>query len=210
MRSAGIPVTGATRSGDQSRAACRRVSTPSRWLGEATEPHQLLVEQGVHHRQQQRRIGARGDGQPLVGLGGGGGAHRVDDDHGVDAPDDAHHVGRGQQRALRGRGVGAHDDEQVGALDVGHRESPPVSEHQVRREVLGPLVDGARRVADRDAGHPQQHPGVAAERERVGQRVAGVAGHRTDAVLGDDRGQQFGAAPEGGVPADLLPRARRP
>src|SRR6476619_1194145 len=39
------------------------------------------------------------------------------------------------------------------------------------------------------------------------ERVSGVARHRADAVLLDDGGEQFGAAPERGVPADLLPLA---
>src|SRR5262249_54223771 len=51
----------------------------------------------------------------------------------------------------------------------------------------------------------QQHTGVAAEGERMRERVAGVTRHRADAVLLDHRGQQFGAAAEGRVPADLLP-----
>ena len=205
MRSASMPVTGATRSGDQSRGQLpQRVDTVD-VVGQAAQPDQVLVEQGVHDGQQQGGVGARGDRQPFVGLGGGRGAHRVDDDHGVDAPDDAHHVRGGQQRALRGGRVGAHHHQQVGAFDVGNREAPPVAVHQVRREVLGPLVDGAGRVADRDARHAQQHAGVAAQRERVRQRVAGVAGDRPDAVLGDHRRQQFGAAPERRVPADLLP-----
>ena len=37
------------------------------------------------------------------------------------------------------------------------------------------------------------------------ERVADVARHRADAVLLDHRGQQFGAAAERLVPADLLP-----
>jgi hypothetical protein len=41
----------------------------------------------------------------------------------------------------------------------------------------------------------------------VRERVAGVAGDRADAVFGDHRCQQLGAAPECGVPADLLPLA---
>ncbi len=75
----------------------------------------------------------------------------------------------------------------------------------MRRQILGPLVDGPGRVTDRDAGHAQQHTGIAAEGEGVRQRVAGVAGDGADAVLGDHRSQQFGATPERGVPADLLP-----
>ena len=172
------------------------------------EVDEVLREQRVRDRQQQRRIGAGCDGQPLVGAGGGRGAHGVDDNDLAplaDSVDDAHHVGRGEQRSLRCGGVGAHDDQQVGALDVGHREAPPAAVHQVRRQVLRPLVDGPRRVADRDARHAQQHTGVAAEGERVRERVAGVARHRADAVLLDHRGQQFGAAAEGRVPADLLP-----
>jgi hypothetical protein len=77
----------------------------------------------------------------------------------------------------------------------------------MRRQVLRPLVHRPGRVADRDAGHPEQHPGVAPERERVRQRIARVAGDRADAVFGDHRCEQLGAAPECGVPADLPPLA---
>ena len=159
-------------------------------------------------RQQQCGVGARRDRQPLVGAGRGRGADRVDHNDLAalaNSADDAHHVGCGEQRALRCGRVGAHHHQQVGAFDVGHRERPPAAVHQVRRQVLRPLIDGARRVGQRDARHAQQHAGVAAERERVRERVSGVAGHRADAVLLDHRRQQFGATPERRVPADLLP-----
>ena len=132
-------------------------------LTEAADGCEVLLEQCVHHRKQKGGIGARGDRQPFVGLIGGGGTDGVDDDHGVDALEDAHHIGGGEQRTLGGRRVGAHHHQKVGALDIGHREAPPVAEHQVRREVFRPLVDGAGRITDRDARHPEQHTGVAAE-----------------------------------------------
>ncbi len=175
---------------------------------DVAELDQVLGEQRVHDGEQQRRVGAGRDGQPLVGANGGGGADRVDDNHLApltNCVDDAHHVGRREQRALRSGGVGAHDDQQVGALDVGYREAPPTAVHQVRRQILRPLVDGARGVTDRDARHAQQHTGVAAEGERVRERVAGVARDRADAVLLDHRGEQLGAAAQRRVPADLLP-----
>ncbi len=45
---------------------------------DVAEAHQVLGEQRVYHREQQCRIGARRDRQPLVGAGRGRGAHRVD------------------------------------------------------------------------------------------------------------------------------------
>jgi hypothetical protein len=162
----------------------------------------------MHHSQQQGRIGTGCDGQPLVGAGGGRGVHGIDDNDLAplaDCVDDAHHVGCCEQRPLGCRWVGTHDDQQISAFDVGYREAPPAAVHQVRRKVLRPLVDGARRVTDRDARHTKQHTGVAAERERVRERVAGVARDRADPVLLDHRGQQLGAAAEGRSPADLLP-----
>ena len=176
--------------------------------GQLAEGDQILVEQRVGDGQQQRRVGARRDRQPLVGAGRGQGADRVDHNHLAaltNSVDDAHHVRCGEQRALRRGRVGAHHHQQVGALDVGHRERPPAAVHQVRRQVLRPLIDGAGRVGQRDARHAQQHSGVAAEREGMRERVSGVAGHRADAVLLDHRRQQFGAAPERRIPADLLP-----
>ncbi len=111
-----------------------------------TEVDQPLVEDCVNDTQQQRGVGTGRDRQPLVSLGSGLGPHRVDDDNLAaltDSADDAHHVGGGQERALRCRGVGAHHHQQVGALQIGCREGPPTAVHQVRRQVLRPLVDGA-------------------------------------------------------------------
>ena len=67
---------------------------------EPADRGQLLLEQCVHHREQQRGVGTRSDGQPFVSLGGGGGTDRVDDDHGVDALEDPHHVGCREERTL--------------------------------------------------------------------------------------------------------------
>ena len=122
----------------------------------------------------------------------------------------AHHVGAGEQRALRRVRVGAHDDEQVGALDVGHGDLPHAAVHEVRADVLRPLVDGAGRVDHRDARHPDEDPDVAAEAEVVGQRVADVRGDRLDAVLRDRPAR---AARSSGANAssqlDLAPGRRR-
>ena len=64
----------------------------------------------------------------------------------------AHHVGRGEQRALRRGRVGAHHDEQVGALDVGHREAPPSAVHEVRADSSS--ATGRRCRASRSSGCP--------------------------------------------------------
>ena len=64
--SASMPVTALTRSGGQSAATRRIVSTPST-CGPGFD--QVLVKEGMRDGQQQRRVGARHDRKPLVGAG---------------------------------------------------------------------------------------------------------------------------------------------
>ena len=120
-----MPVTAATRSGDHVGGHLAHPVHAVEVRFDGAEVDQVLREQRVHDREQQRRVGAGCDRQPLVGAVGGAGAHRVDDDDLAplaNSVDVAHHVGRSEQRSLRRGGVGAHDDQQVGALDVGDRE----------------------------------------------------------------------------------------
>jgi hypothetical protein len=172
---------------------------------------QPVGEQHVDHGEQQRGVGPRRDRQPLAGPLGGPGAAGIDH-HDLAAPlldggDLAHHVRAGEQRALRGVRVGAHDHQQVGPPDVGHRDRPHAAVHEVRADVLGPLVDDAGRVDHRDPGHADEDPDVAAQVHGVGQRVADVGGDGADAVLLDHRQEQLGAAVERLVPAHLGERA---
>ena len=102
--------------------------------GRVDEP---LVEDHVDEREQQQRVGAGADEEVLVGLLGGAGAPRVDDDDlaaaGADRPQPAAHVGRGHQRAVGRQRVGAEHQQVVGAVEVGDRELVPGAEHQRRR-----------------------------------------------------------------------------
>lgn len=95
---------------------------------------QALVEQDVRHGEQQCGVGARVDREPFVGPRRGRGADRIDHDDLAalaDLVDQADDVGGRHHRALRGGRVGAHDDEHVGALEVGDGEAPPAAVHQV-------------------------------------------------------------------------------
>ncbi len=101
---------------------------------EIAEVDEIFGEQRVGDGQKEGCVGPGRDRQPFVGARCGRRANGVDDNDPAaltDSVDDAHHVGCGQQRALRCGGVGAHHDEQVGALDVGYREAPPSAVHQM-------------------------------------------------------------------------------
>ena len=158
--------------------------------------------------EQQRGVRAWRDRQPLVGTGGRRGAHRVDDND-LAALADASMMpitsGAASSEPCDAAGLAPITTSRSVRSMSGTGNDPPSAVHQVRRHVLRPLVDGAWRVGQRNARHAEQHPGVAAQREGVRERVAGVAGDRSDAVLVDHRRQQFGAPPERRVPGDLLP-----
>ncbi len=101
--------------------------------------------------------------------------------------------------------VGAHHHEEVGALDVGHGDLPHAAVHQVRADVLGPLVDGAGRVDHRDARQTDEDADVAAEAHVVREGVADVRRDRFDPVLLDHRREQFRAPSERFFPTHLAP-----
>ena len=78
------------------------------------------------HREQQRRIGAGADRDVLVGLARGLGAARIDHHHLAatlaQLAQSPAHVGRGHHAAVRHQRVRADAEEEVGAIDVGHRD----------------------------------------------------------------------------------------
>ena len=174
-----------------------------------TEVDQPLVVEHGHDCEQQRGVGARDDRQPLVGPLGRAGAAGIDHDRApaplADAVDLADQVGVRQQRSVGRVRVRAHDHEQVGAGDVGDRDAPRAAEELGADDVLRPLIDGARRPGDLDAGEAGDRAGVAAQRVAVDVGVAHVDGDRAHAVLGHDRGQQLFAAGERLGPRDLAP-----
>ncbi len=208
--SAGTRQNASTDSGVNAAHTSRTVSTPLHLLLERAERREPLGEEHVAHREEERGVGAGQDRHPLVGVVGGAGAPRVDDDDLATARADAveltEDVGAREERTARRLGVAAHADEVVGALDVGRRDLPHVPVHQDARDVLGPLVDGARRVDVRHAGLPDEQRHVATEREAVADRVADERGRRGDAVPVEHAVDQLLAARERLVPRHLAPR----
>ena len=152
MSSAVSPVAAATASGVASSRP--RAPSPSRPSAERGEPPGLdpsFGEQHLEQREQQERIGARANGEMPVGHGGGLGAPWVHDHEppssraqGLEPPLDA---GRGHEAAVRGQGVGAEHEEELGTVHVGHRQQELVSEHEVRRQHVRELVHGSGGVA---------------------------------------------------------------
>ena len=106
---------------------------------------------------------------------------------------------------MRRVGVAAHHQPVVGAGDVRRRDQPHVPVHERARDVLGPLVDRARRVDHREVGETHEEADVAAQREVVGSRVADVGGERPGAGSVAHPVEQLLAAPERGVPAHRGP-----
>ena len=104
----------------------------------------------VQHGRQQQGVAARPDGEMLVGDRGGLGAARVDDNHAPAAPSNpvqaAAHVGSAHQAPVGHDGIRADDEEEVGAVDIRHRDQPEVSEHAQCGQHLRQLIGGARRV----------------------------------------------------------------
>jgi hypothetical protein len=85
---------------------------------------EVLGEEGVHDPEQQERIGSRADEQVLVGKLGGAGTARIGH-HELAAAlaerlQPSWEVGRGAQRAVGFRGIGAEHEQIAGAVQVGH------------------------------------------------------------------------------------------
>ena len=110
---------------------------------------ELFLEERVHDRHQQMGVGAGDDRDPLVGLGGGLRPTRIDHDDlpatGAQRLEPAREVGRGAEAAIRRVGVGAHDHEVVGTVDVGHGHARRRAEHVGRGNLLRHLIDRACR-----------------------------------------------------------------
>ena len=176
---------------------------------DGTEVDEVLGEEHVHHREEERGVGAGNDGDPLVGAVRGARPTRVDHHDlataGADAVELAEDVRTREERPLRRLRVPAHDDPVVRPGDVRRRDRPHAPVHQRRGEVLRPLIDGARGVDDGQRREPDEQAHVPAQREVVGGRVADVAGDRLGPVRLDHAGEQLVATREGGGPVDLVP-----
>ena len=102
-------------------------------LGQVTEFDEVLVEQHVHHREQQRgvRAGARRD--VAIGEFGGTGAGGVDDGEPAatlpQRPQLSREIGRGGQTSVGDKRIGADDHQMIGAVEIGHGERDRATEH---------------------------------------------------------------------------------
>lgn len=142
-----------------------------------------LVEDHLHHRQQQRPVLAGPHRQVHVGLLRGLGAKRIDHHEGGAAlladQRAAPAVGdRLQPVPAAHRWIGADQQEVVAVVDVGDRHHQCRSEHRLGHHMQRVLVDGADGVAV--AGADGVHPGV--HEDHVRRRVPGWV-----AVVGADR-----------------------
>jgi hypothetical protein len=175
--------------------------------GEASGPDEVLGEEHVHPRHQHRRVGAGTDRHPFVGAFRGARPPGVDDDASAAAlpqrGDPSEEVGARHQAALRRVRIRAHDDEVVGAVDVGRRDRPHAAVEQRADDVLRPLVDRAGRVEPLDAGERPEGADVSRQREVVHRRIAHVVGQRVLAAALDDAVQELLAFGERLVPRCL-------
>jgi hypothetical protein len=116
----------------------------------AAQAHEILVEERVHEREQERRVAAGPDEVVLARELGGLGPARIDDDQLAaalrDALQAARCVGHRHQAAMRDRGIRADHEQVHRAVDVGHRhrEREVAAEHQPGRDDLGQRVDRGR------------------------------------------------------------------
>ena len=128
---------------------------------DVTEIDESVGEEDVHHRQEERGVGAGRDRDPLVGAVGGAGAAGIDHDD-LAAPladpvDLAHDVGAREQEPCDACGL----PPMMIQWSVGGRPgrgSPPAPYIRTHDEVLRPLVDGARRVDHGKSDMPMSSP----------------------------------------------------
>ncbi len=170
------------------------------------EVHQVVLDEVVGDAGHQRGVGARVDGQPLVGVAHDGVVHAVVDhiDLRARALAQVHPVVvRGQAALARLGGAGAEDEHELGVLGGLERAAAGVlAAVHVRRDA-GDLRGGVAVVEVQVAAHQVEQ---AVERARRGSRHAGGVGHVHSlvAVLLDDLLELGGGQLDGLVPADLL------
>jgi hypothetical protein len=181
--------------------------------GDGAETGEALGEDHVHHCEQEPRVGTGNDRQVLVGDRGRLGAPGVDDDEapapGLELADPVAHPGRRHQAAVGRERVAAEAEEELGAVDVGHREHGLVAEELVGRELLRELIERGR-------GEPVAGPQRGDEREdeelrpeMMDGRIAGVETDGIVAVRALDGADARGDVVERVVPVDALPAVRR-
>ena len=176
-------------------AACRGRCRRSR--ARSPRPARLhgkpLVEQDVDQAQQQEDVAARADEVMLVRHRRGLGAPRIDDDQPAAAR--AHRLRTSAEirhrphAAVAGHRVRAEHQQEVAAIDVGHRHAQRVAVHPAARELARHLVERRRAEQVARARGAQQALHVEPEAEPVHVRVAERERERVAAVFGDQRRQ---------------------
>ncbi len=153
-----------------------------------------------------------------VGQPRGLGAARVDHHQGAAAPAQLGQppldARRGHQAAVGGHRVGAQHQQEVGAVDVGHRQQQLMAEHLERRQVVRQLVDRGGRVAVAGAQRAQQRRAVEQHPEVVHVGIAQIDRQGVASVAPANGAQPRGGLVERLAPADLgpprAPAAQRP
>jgi hypothetical protein len=156
---------------------------PLEVLGQLAGLDEVFLEQHVCRRREQQGIRARPDRDVPVCELGGAGAARVDDGEGAAAGLErlelAGEVGGGAQTPVGLQGVGADEEQVVGAVEVGHGDRVGVAVEQPAGDVLGHLVDRGRGEEAAGAEAREQHRRV----EGAGHGVhVGVAEDDADGV----------------------------
>ena len=164
-----------------------------------------LVEDDLHHRQQQRPVLAGPHRQMQVGLLGGFGPHRVDDDDRRALPLALQRPAPPSRHGLEpipraDRGIRADEQEVVALIDVGHRHQQRRPVHRLGHHVHRVLVHRPDGVAV--VGADRIQPGV--EEDQIGRRIPGrisvIGADGIGPVVVDD-----GVAPLGDVGDRLRP-----
>ena len=213
IAAASMPVRGRRDSGGKSAPAARGSCVESRRVRLRARPGaaQALGEEHVQQREQQQRVRARADEVVSVGDLGRLGAARVD--HHEPAAARAQRlearadVGRRHQAAVRRDRVGAEEQQELRAVDVGDGQQELVAEHPAGHQVVRQLVDrGGGEVVAR--AEPLQEV-VGVRHQCPSCAPSGCRGRRRPR-----RGRAFAhrVQPCGGIverllPADLAPGA---
>ena len=104
---------------------------------------------------------------------------------------------------LETRGIGAEDQQVVGAVDVGHGDAEAPAEHEGRRDLFRHLVDGRGGVHVLRAERLDQRGAVERRPEAVSAWVTDVDGHRVAPTVGERRGEPAVDGLEGLLPRGL-------
>ena len=208
---AGTPVYDATRSGVKPATAAVDQVDSVDYLRERARGGEPFARRGHGRCLRAERHRCRADRHVQVGVRGRSRSPRIDDDDAPTTPPDrlepARPVGGRCEAAVRLERIGAEEQQQVRAVDVGDRDHERVTEDEATRDVLRHLVDGRGRVDVLRPERLHERP----DREGVGEvvrvRVADVDGDGVAALL--RRGSRSGSGRPRRTPPPSSPRRAR-